>query len=128
MRIFPLTLTLGLLVTSTAEAADGRSFDLACRIDTVGTAPVPQFNRSGRVALKVRADLASNSFCVDACDDVQQLSDVRPEYIEGQIGEHRFRVQRASGKIQYERLGLYSAVGIGTCDTRPFSGFPKRGF
>jgi len=128
MRIIPLALAVGLVVTPTAEAAAGRSFDLVCRIDAVGTAPVPQFNRSGRIALKVRVDLASNGFCVDACDDIQQLSDVRPEYIEGKIGEHRFRVQRASGKVQYERLGLYSAVGIGACDTRPFSGFPKRGF
>lgn len=116
------------LIFATPTMAAGPRFDLVCRGDAIGTAPVPALRRGGPIKLRIRVDLTAKKFCFDDCGDVRQLTDVNDDFVEASSGEQRVRIMRATGKFLYQRTGLYEAAGAGTCETKPFSGMPKQGF
>ena len=112
----------GLVIATSVEAAPASAFDLVCT------------SRSGK-PLKLRFDLSQRQWCASSCHAVWAIDQISDAMLTVSFrgGDDNFpwiiRINRYTSTYQtiHDGFGNYPR-DEGSCETRAFSGFPRRKF
>lgn len=136
-----LDMESGMFFLGALAAASSLLFNLDCTgtrtVDSwVGLSRTPISNTQVRASFRV--DLKSGLWCSGDCSTTSALADVNDGFVvfqksSGDSGRSFTRVNRRTGELQeLDRTDLLKAMLVtstnGTCERKPFGGFPAKKF